>query len=115
MIVAGIELTDEQFFELREYFYTEHDKEHIRKLLNVVQNHAGSTYNKAVDAYIGAHKKELIETYTPNMERYFDESLDLCARCLNRANHYLPAPIADSLWDELPWSRIEKEFEEDTE
>ena len=109
MTIAGIELTDEQIFALREYFYGEYDKELIRKMIDVLQVHAGIKGDEAVDVYISRHRDELVETYAPNMRRYFDESLNpgFCAD--------IPAPIVDSLWDELPWSSIEKEFEEDTE
>ena len=108
MIVAGIELTDEQFFTLRDFFYGEYDKELIRKMLDVLQVHAGIKGDEAIDAYISTRKEELVETYAPNMRRYFDESLDVCSGCDLSGS-------LDSLWDELPWSRIEKEFEEDTE
>ncbi len=109
MIVANIELTDEQFFALREFFYGEYDKELIRKMIDVLQVHAGIKGDEAADAYISRHREELVETYAPNMSRYFDEALNpgFCAD--------IPAPIVDSLWDELPWSSIEKEYEEDTE
>ncbi len=106
MIIADINLTDEQIFLLKEYFYTEYDKDLIRKLLNVLQVHAGTSDNEAADAYIGAHREELVETYAPHMRRYFDESLDLCA------SHDLSGPL-DSLWDELPWDEIDSEFQAD--
>ena len=107
MIIAGIELTDEQVFELREHFYNEYDKELIRRMLDVLQVYSGLKGEDAVIAYISGHRDELVETYAPNMRRYFDEAIN--PRFVDAS-----ASILDSLWNELPWDIIEEEIEGDT-